>query len=384
MYSSILFIDDDYKILNSFKRSLSQEYSVYVADTPEKGLRLFEEKGPFSVLVSDMHMPGMNGVEVLSKAREIDADTSRVLLTGYADQQAAIDAVNKGRIFKFLTKPCPLQTLVPVLEEGIYNYKLNVSNRFVGERTQQGLVGMLSQILAMVNPAAQRKAHRLKNFARHMARTARPQQRMIVEMLAVLSQLGCLNLSQETMRLYDGGGIVGHEDNIRIREQFDVAARLLMHLPRFEVIIEVLGLLHKEPHQFPRYDDLEMQETIPLCTRILQTALGLDSLLASGKSPDEALAALKADQPFYDPALVDRLVDFTFALHNEVLMYVRATELTSRMVLAEDIRDGDGTFLATKGQPLANPLLAYLHKVHRRIGLPEPIGVFLPLREYDL
>jgi len=63
---------------------------------------------------------------------------------------------------------------------------------------------------------------------------------------------------------------------------------------------------------------------------------------------------------------------------------VRATELTSRMVLAEDIRDDDGTLLATKGQPLANPLLAYLHKVHRRIGLPEPIGVFLPLREYDL
>nr|WP_320012505.1 response regulator [uncultured Desulfobulbus sp.] len=384
MYSSILFIDDDYKILKSFKRSLTPEYRVFVAENPEEGLRIFEEKGPFSVLISDMRMPGMNGVEVLSKAYEIDADTSRVLLTGYADQQAAIDAVNKGRIFKFLTKPCPMQTLIPVLEEGIYTYKLNVSKRFIGERTQQGLVGMLSQILAMVNPTAQRKASRLKNFSRHMARGLRPQQRMLVEMAAVLSQLGCLNLSQETMMLYDGGGVIGQEDNIRIREQFDVASRLLMHLPRFEVIIEILGLLQKSPHQFPAYDDPEMQETIPLCSRILQTAIGLDLLLSTGKSPDEALNQLRADQPFYDPALVDRLNDFSFELHNEVLLYVRASELTPRMILAEDIRDKDGTLLATKGQPMANPLLTYLHKVHRRIGLPEPIGVFLPLQEYEI
>ena len=383
MYSSVLFIDDDYKILNSFKRSLTPEYRVFVADNPVEGLRVFEEKGPFSVLVSDMRMPEMNGVEVLCRAQEIDSDTTRVLLTGYADQQAAIDAVNKGKVFKFLTKPCPMQTLVPILDEGIYNYKLNVSDRFFGERTQQGVVGMLSQILAMVKPAAQRKANRLKEYSRHMAKGLRPQQRAIVEIAAVLSQLGCLNLSQKTMMLYDNGGVVDREASIRIREQYDVAARLLMHLPRFEVIIEILSLLHKPSHQFPRYDDSEMRETIPLCTRILQTAIGLDSLLSTGLAPTEALNKLRADQPFYEPSLVESIADYPFGLHNEVLLYVRASELTPRMILADDIRDTDGTLLATKGQPLAHPLLAYLHKVHRRIGLPEPIGVFLPLREYE-
>lgn len=382
MYSSVLFIDDDYKILNSFKRSLVPEYRVFVAESPEEGLRIFEEQGPFSVLVSDMRMPGMNGVEVLCRAQEIDADTTRVLLTGYSDQQAAIDAVNKGRVFKFLTKPCPLQTLVPVLNEGIQHYKHNVGDRFFSERTQQGLVGLLSQILAMVNPAAQRKANRLKGYCRHMAHGLRPQQRSIVEIAAVLSQLGCLNLSQKSMMLYDGGAMVDQEANIRVREQYDVAARLLMHLPRFEVIIEILSLLHRPPHQFPAYDDIEMQETIPLCCRILQTAIGLDSLLSSGMAPAEALTMLRADQPFYDPSLIARVATYEFDLHNEVLLWVRVSELTPRMVLAEDIRDSDGTLLATKGQPLAKPLLAYLQKVQRRIGLPEPIGVFLPLREY--
>lgn len=384
MYSSVLFIDDDQKILNSFKRSLTPEFRVFTADSPEEGLRLFEEKGPFSVLVSDMRMPGMSGVEVLCRAQEIDPETARVLLTGYADQESAIDAVNKGRVFKFLTKPCPMQTLIPVLEEGIRSYRLGVSDRYLNERTQQGMVGLLSQILAMVNPMAQRKANRLKGYCRHLAQDLRPQQRSIVEMVAVFSQLGYLNLSQKSLGPYEAGELLARDAHMRLQEQYDVAARLLMHLPRFEVIVEILSLLHTPPHRFPHYEDVEMAETIPLCTRIMQTALGLDSLLSNGKSPGEALDRLIADQPFYDPALIERLAHFEFGLHNEVLLYVRAEELNPRMVLADDIRDGEGTLLATKGQQLAKPLLAYLHKVHRRIGLTEPIGVFLPLREFEL
>ncbi len=104
MFSSILFIDDDFNLLKSFKRALSQEFRVVTAETPEEGLRIMEHEGPFAVIVSDMKMPGMNGVEVLSYAQEINPDTVRVLLTGYADQQSAIDAVNIGNIFRFLTK----------------------------------------------------------------------------------------------------------------------------------------------------------------------------------------------------------------------------------------------------------------------------------------
>ncbi|MGE4560738.1 MAG: response regulator [Desulfobulbus sp.] len=382
MYASLLFIDDDAQILNSLTRNLSTKYRVVVAERPEEGLRIFAENGPFSVLVSDMRMPGMNGVEVLCRAQEINADTTRILLTGYGDQQAAIEAVNKGRIFKFLTKPCPIQTLVPVLQEGIRQYKLNVNDRFVDERTRQGVAGLLFQILAMVNPAAQQKAQRLKDYCRHLAKGLRPQQCSMVEIAAVLSQLGCLDLSRKTMLASDGGAVVDHAAADRTREQYDVAARLLMHLPRFEVIIEILSLLDQPPSRFPAYDNIEMKETVPLCTRILQTALGLDSLLISGKSPEESLDMLRSNQPFYDSSLVDRLGSYEFVLHDEVLLYVRVSELTPCMVLAEDICDEDGTLLIAGGQLLAQSLLVYLHKVHRRIGLTEPIGVYLPLTKY--
>ena len=189
MYSSVLFIDDDFKILNSFKRSLTPEFKVFVAESPEEGLRMLKDKGPFSVLVSDMRMPGMNGMEVLCRAREINPDTVRVLLTGYADQQAAIDAVNKGNVFRFLTKPCGLHTLVPVLEEGIRRYQLAMIEKGVAERTLSGVAGLLNQVLTMVNPAAQRKACRLKRYCRHMACACAPQDRWVVETAAMLSQL---------------------------------------------------------------------------------------------------------------------------------------------------------------------------------------------------
>ena len=93
MYPSILFIDDDIRILNSFKRNLSASFNVFTADTPEQGLYLVEKNGPFSVVVSDMRMPGMNGVEVLNRVLEINEDIVRILLTGYADLDAAINAL---------------------------------------------------------------------------------------------------------------------------------------------------------------------------------------------------------------------------------------------------------------------------------------------------
>ena len=74
--------------------------------------------GPFAVVVADMRMPGMDGVEFLQHVKEMSPDTVRIMLTGNADMQTAIDAVNKGNIFRFLTKPCPYETMTVAVNAG--------------------------------------------------------------------------------------------------------------------------------------------------------------------------------------------------------------------------------------------------------------------------
>lgn len=101
----ILFVDDDPNILKGFQRNLRKDFTVSVAEGGQQALELIQSSEPFAVIVSDMQMPGMNGAEFLYAAKKISPDSVRMMLTGNADQQTAINAINKGDIFRFINKP---------------------------------------------------------------------------------------------------------------------------------------------------------------------------------------------------------------------------------------------------------------------------------------
>ena len=106
MTTRILCVDDDSNILIGYQRALRKQFQIEVALGGEEGLAAVRSQGPYAVIVADMRMPGMDGVELLAKVREIAPDTVRMMLTGNADQQTALEAVNQGHIFRFMTKPC--------------------------------------------------------------------------------------------------------------------------------------------------------------------------------------------------------------------------------------------------------------------------------------
>jgi DNA-binding NtrC family response regulator len=93
-----------------------------VAKSGEAGLDAVRWGEKFAVIVSDMRMPGMDGATFLAKAREISPDSVRILLTGQADVQSSIAAINKGAIFRYLCKPCPKDELIATLNEAVRQY----------------------------------------------------------------------------------------------------------------------------------------------------------------------------------------------------------------------------------------------------------------------
>ncbi|OIO03538.1 MAG: hypothetical protein AUJ49_04335 [Desulfovibrionaceae bacterium CG1_02_65_16] len=107
----VLIVDDDQNTLESVSRLLRGDVETFTAVGGAEALEVLDSCGPFAVIVSDLKMPGMDGIELLSRVQRCAPDTVRVLLTGHADMQAAIDAANLGYVYRFLTKPCPPEVL---------------------------------------------------------------------------------------------------------------------------------------------------------------------------------------------------------------------------------------------------------------------------------
>ena len=129
MSDKVLFVDDESSALDGFRRVLHGSFDVCTAGSGGEGLMTIEREGPFAVVVSDMRMPGMNGAEFLARVRQKAPDTVRMLLTGHADLHAAVDAVNRGQILHFLTKPCAKAVLVAAIHSGLDQYHSGVEER---------------------------------------------------------------------------------------------------------------------------------------------------------------------------------------------------------------------------------------------------------------
>jgi len=128
MTDRILFVDDDQRTLDAYKRLLHGKFNIETAASGPQAIATIHVLGPFAVVISDMRMPGMNGAEFLARVRELAPHTVRMLLTGHKDLDRAIEAVNAGGIFRYLTKPCGKDALESAIMLGLARYVANVEN----------------------------------------------------------------------------------------------------------------------------------------------------------------------------------------------------------------------------------------------------------------
>lgn len=120
----VLFVDDDEQVLHSFEKLLRNRYDVVTATDARQGLVLLLKEGPFQVVVSDLKMPLMDGVSFFVRVKELSPDTVRILLTGYGDFENAVESVNRGYVFRFLSKPCPPDLMAQTIADGVQQYEL--------------------------------------------------------------------------------------------------------------------------------------------------------------------------------------------------------------------------------------------------------------------
>ena len=379
MSERILCVDDDPNVLQAYERALRKRFHIEPALGGEEALEAVTTQGPYAVVVADMRMPGMNGVQLLAKIRELAPDTVRMMLTGNADQQTALEAVNEGQIFRFLNKPCPPESFAKALEAALAQHGLITAERELLSKTLSGSIKLLTDILSLVNPAAFGRASRVRRLVSQISKEFGQDEAWLMEIAAMLSQIGCVAIPEETLgKVYRCEELSDGE-----QEAFQshplVGRDLLRNIPRLEKIAEIITYQEKRfDGQGLPIDGLSGTE-IPLGGRILKVALDCDTLTSTGSSNEMALAEINDRQGWYDPDVVAALRKVLEITEVQVIRRVKVSELVDGAVLADDVKSMHGTLLCAKGQDVTPSMRVRLRNYVANVGLQSPIKVFVPL-----
>ncbi len=119
----ILIVDDELPVLLTLKRAMRKKFEIVVAINAEQALKSLSQQHKFAVIISDLHMPRINGIEFLKEAKRLSPSTSRIMLTGSIDQSVTLQAVNECQIFRFLQKPCSADEICNAIEMGVQSYE---------------------------------------------------------------------------------------------------------------------------------------------------------------------------------------------------------------------------------------------------------------------
>lgn len=374
----ILFVDDDYRLLKSFSRMLSPRFYVKIATDAVSAMEILEDEHDFTIVISDYKMPIMSGVDLLSNIKDKYPDMIRILLTGYADLNVALEAVNEGNIFRILQKPCNPKAMAKAIMDGIDIYEKGQAMHELLESTVQESLGIFGDLVSLVKPDVFGRITRILPYVRHMAREMIPSALWEVSTGTRLSMLGFITLPDEIVQKDLNGIALSASEQKLFNEHPAFSSSFIAKIPRMDNVSRIIA------YQEKRYDgtgvpkDKLQKKDIPLGARILKACLDLDRHVCSGMGHGEALNALSANEDWYDPDVLGYL--FT-ALGDQPVLQERQiymNGLEPGMILTADIVAVKGNTelkLLAAGQELSEMSIAYLRHYTLNYRVPEPIKI---------
>lgn len=415
----VLFVDDESNILQSVRRVMRKsDVAIETTTSPEGALTLVGREH-FAVVVSDQRMPGMGGVELLEQVRVVSPDTVRIILTGYADVQASVDAINKGAVYRYLSKPWEDDDLRATVKQGVDQYLLIQENRRLQELTERQNEEMRDLNENLKQKVMERTWEVLRlnqelegsfmGAIQAMARIGEMHSRVIgshAKRVALLSvelakQLGVsgrdLTQVEIAATLHDIGKTLINPIILKKPESRLDATELAVlreHPVQGEAIVRMVPnnedaarfvRHHHEWFDGSGYPDERVASEIPLGARIIAVANAYDKMLNSTTSftsttPQKAVHEVvqRAGSEF-DPAIVEALRDVVKSIEGQMQngyeLEVGLKDLQPGMVLSRDLHGDDGRLLAHKNHAIEPAQISVL----RRLDAKEPFmrGIFV-------
>jgi len=411
----VLFVDDEENIITSLKRLMrKQPLQCFFANSGEEGLAILQGE-KIDVIISDMRMPHMNGAEFLTKCKERWPKTMRVLLTGHADIGATITALNRGGIYRYLSKPWDEEELLEAIEQGLriarlekeklslllltrrQNEKLlkfneELEHRVVArteeikqtsdmlELVYQQLQDSYSNFIKLFSSVIASRKYLDKSHSKYVADLARQlgtalnlpaDEIKAVFFAGLLMDLGKLNLSDEILQLPEERIIVEHK---AVFERHPLHAEMtLASIPELEPTARLVRS-HMELIDGTGFPDRLRGNAIPRGARILRIArdfVGLQTGLIKDISLDatEAFKLMKANAgKKYDPYVIKVLEPLSeeFSLGEEFAQEIKidAMQLAPGMVVSRDIYNSMGILMIAKDFSLNQNIIDKLASIN--------------------
>jgi response regulator RpfG family c-di-GMP phosphodiesterase len=389
MAEKILFVDDDANLLASCERNFRRRFPIETAAGGELGLEKIATRGPYAVVVSDMQMPGMNGIQFLSAVRERAPETVRIMLTGNADVETATGVVNQGNIFRFLTKPVPVDVLAKALDDALAQHRLVVAEKELLNKTLSGSIKLLTDILSIVDTASFGRTQALRDLAAETTDKLGLANAWEIHLAVMLAPIGYVTVPPETMVKARAGDELTEIEKQMVARLPDTAAKLLTNIPRLEGVANIVRYQQKafDGSGFPA--DAISGEAIPVGSRLLKIFSDMFELEKSGLSRIEALDKLKTRAGLYDPQLLASLR--AISTHGKIVaraetqsVAVTVKDLNPGMVLYSNVLTKDGVLIITAGHEINEMTLQKIHNFESLSGIREPIYVINPQAVGDL
>jgi CheY-like chemotaxis protein len=367
----VLCVDDEPAVVEGLQRNLRRGFEVLGASSGLKGLELAGNHPDLAVVISDMRMPEMDGAAFLARCRTTVPDATRILLTGHADLDAAVAAVNKGQIFRFLSKPCPPDQLLEAVLAAAELHRLVTAEKVLLEQTLNGAVRALCDVLAQVHPQAMGRSLRVKELAGDLAAAEHLPDRWQLEVAAMLSQIACVSLPAETLASWEAGAPLSRDEQAAVDRMPQFTDALLGQIPRLEPVRELLSLYHLPPGALA-----ELPQERRKAAQVLRIASDFDRAVQGGLSGPHALAKLRGEGALYDAALLATFAELRDLETDDQVRSLYLRMLEPGMRLAEDLKTATGVLLGARGYMLTETFLARLFNFKQGM-VKEPIAVIV-------
>lgn len=397
MNNTLMFVDDEKNILNSLTRIFRKEgYNILLAESGESAIELLRNN-QVAVVVSDNKMPGMNGTELMHKVKERSPDTIRFMLTGCLDVMTVMEAVNKGEVHRYITKPWDDEELKLTIKAAVERYNLIEENKRLSEVTKRqnamleemnhgleakveektrkiwenffAFVGLCADLIELHDPFSGGHSKRVAEASRALAAAMglNDAESGVVWAAALLHNIGLVGVPKEALEKAEGELQEG--EKALLRNNPVLSQELLSKIDTLRQV-GVIIRSHMESFDGSGYPDRLHGEEIHLGARIIAVCKAYDTLRHGKRalSRRDALVMIERERGRrFDPAVVDAFVAIAPDLKEDaapgpghkgpVCLEIKISEVQPGMVLAKDLKTDRGRLLVTKGTVLSSALI---------------------------
>ncbi len=417
----LLLVDDEEGILRALQRLFKQtDAEIMTAPGGEKALEILRSES-ISMIISDQRMPGMTGVELLRRARDIQPDAVRILLTGYADIDATVKAINDGAVRYYFNKPWDDEFLLSRVVESLQLYRTTIENNEL-----QRLTKAQNLRLSKMNDELEEKVKIQTNEIRSQHEELKSSFMETIKAFSTIIEVRSKEVGSHSQRVTNMVKNVLETMDLNVKEYQDVMMAAYLHdigkisypdrlvtrsienltktdkeiVYRHPILgqscvysisgFEEIGVIIRHHHEHfdgSGFPDGLREKKIPLGSRIIRICDTFDHVAFKDGYPDvkqvnSASAALVKDSgSIFDPELVRKFIDQEIgkkSYHDEStdVIAMDPMELKEGMVTADDIHTKNGMFLLPKGARLSDGMISRINKIHHVDPVASAVRVY--------